>query len=123
MSTPPPENPQDHRLANTSGWIGGAVLILLGVVFLLQNVSDFELHNWWALFILIPAAGAFSRAWTTYQSEGGRFTSQARGSLFGGVILLMVAAAFLFSLNWSLLFPVLLMLAGASLLINGMRPD
>jgi len=35
----------------------------LGVVLLVQNVSgkaDF-LHNWWALFILIPAIGSFAK--------------------------------------------------------------
>jgi uncharacterized membrane protein len=43
------------------GWIGGAILILLGGVFLLQNLNIPFLANWWALFILLPAFRGFSR--------------------------------------------------------------
>src|SRR5512137_1892101 len=53
-------------------WVMGAILIIIGIVFLLQNMNVFILNNWWALFILIPAVGAFGAAWRSYQDAGGR---------------------------------------------------
>ncbi len=103
-------------------WVGGVILIILGVVFLLQETGTFALENWWALFILIPAVGAFGRAWRHYQDAGGRITAGVRSSLIGGLVLTVVSAAFLFNLDWGLLGPVLILLAGISLLINALLP-
>ena len=58
------------RAKHSTSWIGGAILILLGVVFLLQNMGIPFLANWWALFILIPAFWAFVAAWDSYQDNG-----------------------------------------------------
>jgi len=105
-----------------NSWIGGAVLILIGLVLLLQNFGKMALQNWWALFILIPALGAFANAWRTYQQADGHLTGAARSSLLGGFILTMVAAVFLFNLNWALLGPVLLILAGIGIFVNVILP-
>jgi hypothetical protein len=105
-----------------SGWIGGIVLLLLGGVLLLQNFGVVYAFNWWALFILIPALGAFGAAWTVYRQTG-HLGAAARGSLLGGILLLMVAAAFLLNLNWALVGPVLLILAGFGVLMNMMLPN
>jgi hypothetical protein len=105
-----------------SRWIGGAVLIALGIILLLSSLGSFYLENWWALFILIPAIGAFGNAWRTYQAEGHRLTAPARGSLIGGSILLLITAIFLFNLNWALLGPIILIVIGLTLLLNFMIP-
>jgi hypothetical protein len=102
------------------GWVGGAVLVILGLVFLLRNTGIFELENWWALFILIPALGSFATAWNNYRNSGGRLTAAVRGPLIGGFILLMVSAAFLFGLDFGLLWPVFLILGGIALLFNAL---
>ena len=107
----------------SGAWVGGAILVILGIVFLLQNMGAFVLNNWWALFILIPAIGAFAAAWRNYQDAGGRLTGAARGSLIGGVVLTMVAAVFLFNLNWTVAGPVLIILAGIGLLLNAFLPS
>jgi hypothetical protein len=115
------ETRQERRAARHGGngaWIIGAVLIILGIVFMLQNMGAVNLKNWWALFIMIPALGAFGDAWRSYQNSGKQMTSKARGSLFVGVLLTMVSAAFLFNLNWTYLGPILIILAGAGLLLN-----
>ena len=49
------------------GWAGGAILIGLGILLLLQNFGNYQFDNWWAFFIMIPALGAFSNAWAAYQ--------------------------------------------------------
>jgi hypothetical protein len=106
-----------------TGWVGGLVLLLLGVVFLLQNFDLLVLDNWWALFILIPAVGAFATAWNTYQRSDRRWTTAARGSLIGGSIMTLVALVFLFNLDFSTIWPVFLILGGLALLANAMLPD
>ena len=104
-----------------SSWVVGAVLILVGILIMFPNLNTFSLQNWWALFILIPAVGAFGNAWRTYQSSK-RWSAAARASLIGGLILTMVAAVFLLNLNWTILGPVLLILGGLGLLANTALP-
>lgn len=105
-----------------STWVFGGILILLGIVFLLQNMGLEFLTNWWALFILLPAFGAFTAAWRTYQAAGSHLTAASRGSLIGGLVLTMIAAIFLFNLNWTILGPALLILAGIGILLNALLP-
>jgi len=102
--------------------LGGAVLILIGVFLMLNNLTGFSLRNWWALFILIPSMGAFGNAWRIYQKDE-RLSASARASLISGFILTMVTAIFLLNLDWTLLGPVLLILAGLGLLINVVLPS
>jgi len=109
-----------HRDHN-GNWIAGFVLVALGVVFLLQNLGGFRLHNWWALFILIPAFGSLSAAYRSYQ-ENKRLNAAGRGSLIMGLIFVFVACIFLFSLSWGLMWPILLVLFGLSLLISALFP-
>jgi hypothetical protein len=104
------------------GWMGDALLILLGVIFLLQNFGPAYPFNWWALFILIPALGAFGAAWNWYKQTG-QFGAPARGALIGGVVLTLAAVGLLFNLAWGLVLPVLLILAGIALLVNLMLPN
>jgi hypothetical protein len=111
-----------HRHAGRPyGWIGGAILILLGVVFLLQNLNIPFLANWWALFILIPAFGAFVAAWEGYQSNG-RLTRGGAGSLAVGGLLTILALAFLLNLNVGLFWPILLIVGGLVLLGTALLP-
>ena len=116
-----PSQDDDTRRKNTA-WIGGAVLIVIGVVFLLQNISGIDLGNWWALFILIPALGSLATAWRIYQTHG-RLTSAARGPLVGGFILLLVAAIFLFNLDWGKVWPLFLIIAGVGVLATSLLGD
>lgn len=105
-----------------NAWIGGVVLVVLGVVFLLQNFDLFDLDNWWALFILIPALGAFATAWSTYRRSG-RWSAAARGEVITGVVLTLLSLAFLFSLDFGSIWPVFLILGGLSLLVNALLPE
>ncbi len=104
-------------------WILGIVLIIVGALFYLQTMNIYILHNWWALFILIPALGSFVAAWRVFRTDQGRFTRRARGSLIVGVGLLLVTVVFLLGLNWAVFGPILLVLAGVSLVINALFPN
>jgi hypothetical protein len=110
------------RGSSTGTLVFGAILILLGIAFLLQTLGIFDLDNWWALFIMLPAVGAFESAWREYKDAGSRLNSKARGSLILGFILTMVTAVLLFELNWSVLGPILIILAGIAILTNALLP-
>ncbi|HEX7974392.1 MAG TPA: hypothetical protein VF498_08290 [Anaerolineales bacterium] len=107
-----------HISANT--WLWGVALIVVGVILLAQNAGIITLRNWWALFILIPAVGSFIAAWNIYNAAG-RLNSAARSSLFGGVVLTLIAILFLVELGkyW----PVLLIVGGAALLVTTLLPN
>jgi len=111
-----------QRREGTGGWIVGVILIVLGGLFLLQNSGALRipLTSWWALFILIPALGAFERAWRVYRSTGNQFTNQVSGSILLGIVLTLVTAAFLFNFGWTYFGPPLIILAGLGILLNGM---
>jgi hypothetical protein len=102
--------------------VGGVVLIVLGVIFLLQSVRGFTLNNWWALFILIPAFGSFADAWNAYRQTG-RLSRRVRGGLISGCVFLLITATFLFNWNWGLVLPVLLITWGVTILLNSLLPD
>jgi hypothetical protein len=125
---PSPENQQpkwEHR-GGGRPWILGLVLVLVGGYLLLDNLNIlpafFQINNWWALFILIPAIGSLYRSWQDYQ-ENGRLTRAGRGSLFGGFILLAITGIFLFNFNWEMVWPVLLIIAGLGVLAGGFLRD
>jgi hypothetical protein len=102
--------------------IAGLLLIILGVIFLLNNsgLLIVPFKNWGALFILLPAFGAFDRAYRFYRSAGRQLTRAARGAVMVGLLLLAVTFIVLFDLNWSVWGPVLLILVGIYLLLNSM---
>ena len=115
----------EERLADPSragGWVAGLVLIVLGAMFLLRNMGsfDFPLENWWALFILIPAVGAFDSAFRTYRAAGNQLTAPVRGSLLVGLVLTFVSAMFLFDISWTFFGPVLIILVGIGILFNAL---
>ena len=110
------------RSRSRDSWMFGAILILVGIVFLLQNMTGFYLNNWWALFILIPAFGSFSRGWQEVQEESGKVTTHARSNFIGGVVLTAVAAILLFNLDWAIFGPFLLIAAGVALLLSSVLP-
>ena len=114
--------PSGGPLAAGGAWIGGVILIGLGMIFLLQNTGALYLQNWWALFILLPALGSFGESFTEYRVSG-RFNARARGSLVAGLVFTAIASVFLFNLNFSLLLPIILIVAGVGILFNTVLPD
>lgn len=138
MSDPrPPEHSQDWQSERREGdyrhgdeyrhpprayrgwggpWIGGVVLIALGLIFLLRNLGVPFLQNWWALIFLIPAGAAFFTAWRTYQRNGNRLSGSVVSSVIIGAIFLVLAITFLMSLEWGIYWPVILVLLGIAVL-------
>lgn len=120
-SSEPPREPR-HTNDGSQAWIAGAVLLALGLIFLLRNLGifDLRLNNWWALFILIPAVGSFSTAYRMYRGNGGHMTEAVRGPFIGGLILTAVTLVFLFGLSWAVVWPVFLIIVGVGALLTAL---
>jgi hypothetical protein len=103
------------------GWIWGAILILLGLTFLFENMGFPFLMNWWALFILVPAFWSFVAAWDSYQ-DNRKLTQGGVGSLTVGILLTIVAFIFLLNLNVGFYWPVLLIVGGLILVGTAFFP-
>jgi len=97
--------------------VAGLVLILVGALILAQNLTDFNLSNWWALFILIPALSSLVDAWTIFQAER-RLNAAVRGPLVTAVALLLVVAIFLFDPSWGIMWPMFVIIAGVGILLS-----
>lgn len=100
-------------------WLSGAVLILLGGLFLLHNAGVIAtMGHWWALFLLVPVVITAGTAWTQYRSGGRRLTPAVSGSLITSLVLTAVAIIFLLDLSWGTVWPVFLIIAGVATLLQ-----
>lgn len=100
-----------------NSWVAGVILIAIGLIFLATNLGGFALNNWWALFILIPAAFTFGNAFNDYK-ENGRLTKKGRGDLTGGLIISLIGCTFLFNWDWGKIWPLFLIIGGISALLG-----
>jgi hypothetical protein len=124
LVTPPSgEQPPVHQRRRRDNIFWAIALIIVGGVLLLRNLlgmkGDF---NWWAIFILIPAAGSLSAAFTAARHSG-RFSATARSSLGSGLVVLTVALIFLFNLDWSIWWPLMVIVPGVSMILSGFPDD
>lgn len=106
---------------DAGGWLSGLLLVALGLLFLAQNAGYFsDFSNWWALFLLLPAAAFFSTALAAYRREDHTWTRETIGPLLGSTLFVGLTAVFLLELDLSLFGPLLL-IAGGLLLLFGQR--
>jgi hypothetical protein len=120
LNAPPTYSPSSETTSSPSrnnSWMAGVILIAIGLVFLATNLGGFALNNWWALFILIPAAFTFGNAYSDYK-ENGRLTKKGRGDLTGGLILSLIGCTFLLDWDWGKIWPLFLIIGGISALLG-----
>jgi hypothetical protein len=124
LPTKQDSDPKKRRRSSDS--VGFAiVLILIGFLFLAQQIGDFSFNNWWALFILIPTFGAFGSAYRLWLGRG-RFTFAVWSTFYGGLFPLLVAVMFLFNLDWGDYWPLFIILGGFGMFVGGLpfkRPE
>jgi hypothetical protein len=101
--------------ARYGGWLPGLVLILLGAIFLAESYFGTSFHNWWALFILIPALITFTSAYALWRDG---HADWATGPFIAGVGFVILTAIFLLDLPIGRLWPLFLIAAGVTLLVG-----
>lgn len=112
------EGRSERRRRGGGGLWAGVVLIFMGAVFMLQQMGYVGRgFNWWAIFILIPALGTLSGAWTLYRRNE-RFDAGVRSSLGSGLVILTVALMFLLDFDWGVWWPLMLIAPGLALLLT-----
>lgn len=116
---PEPEMEEKGSRSSFGSFGIAIVLILVGILFLFQQFSDFSFENWWALFILIPTVSSFTTAINIWQRNG-YFSFAVWSTFFGGLFPLLVAVMFLFNLDWGVYWPLFVILPGIGMTISGL---
>lgn len=106
---------REERWGKGGAWVGGVILIALGVVFLLQNFGFPVPKNWWAIFIMVPGIAALGAAWSLHE-RAGAWTSGAVGSLLAGSIIVGMAIVFFFGFDLGKFWPLILVALGVAAL-------
>jgi hypothetical protein len=98
----------------------GLLLIAIGALALLRELTDLRLQNWWALFILIPGLGSLWGAFEAFLRDRA-FTQAVRGGLIGACFPFAVALIFLLDASWADWWPVFVILPGLGM-VSGALP-
>ena len=101
--------------------VGALILIVIGVVFLLGNFGFHLPAHWWSVLLLVPAVGLLVAAIRFYRVDNS-FSGRAMGPLIGGIVLLAMALAIFFGLNWGVFWPIVLIAVGAAIIARRGQP-
>ena len=123
----PQEKSKGNRQQSSSIWMG-LIFIFGGIAVLLNQLGllSFEL-NWWALFIMMPAAGFLSKAYNRFRDNENLFSMDIAFSALIGLFMvglsisLLVGAAW--NINWSLFWPFVIILIGLGMIFGRSRTE
>lgn len=106
-------------------WISAAVVIALGVLFLIVNLGYrlpfLDYANWWAWFMLIAAAWPIAEAVERYRQLG-HWDATVWHALLPALGIVLVASFFILQLSWARWWPLFMILGGLYML-GGPRRD
>ena len=108
---------EKNTTAHDNNKVFAVVLILVGAALVASNLTDYSIKNWWALFMLIPVWSMFMTVWRDYQ-ENGRVSRKSSGAIIPGVMILTMAAIFLFNLSSAIIWPTAIIAVGLSILLG-----
>ena len=121
------ENSNRNKGFSSNLWIG-LVFIGGGAIVLLNQsgLLSFEL-NWWALFILLPAFGFLTSAYNRYRVTDNLFemsvTTPALIGLFMIALMFNLLLGNGWNFNWSLYWPIILILIGLGMIFGRSRRE
>jgi len=99
---------------------GGATTILLGLVFLAENLAQKDLDDLWAIALLPLALAFIAQAHTAYLDEG-RLSGKVAGWAVIGVSTAAVTTLLIFGLDAGELWPVFFIITGAGIMLATWR--
>ena len=104
---------------DSSSWSWGVVLVLLGAIFLLNNMGYhfLKVENWWAMFILAPGLSMMGTSFKYFRAKN-RFSRGARSRGLLGLILSAFAVSLFFGIDLFYVGPALLIGFGIYLLLK-----
>ncbi len=121
------EKNKGDRKQSSSIWMG-LIFIFGGIAVLLNQLGllPFEL-NWWALFIMMPAAGFLSGAYNRYRSNENLFSMDVAFPALMGLFMIALSISLLvgdaWNVNWSLLWPFIIILIGLGMIFGRSRRE
>jgi hypothetical protein len=110
------------RNQSSNLWIG-LIFIFGGVAVLLNQLGllPFEL-NWWALFIMLPAAGLLKQAYNRFRTNDNMFAMDAVIPALIGLFLATLSFSLLvgasWNVNWSLIWPLIIIFIGLGMIFG-----
>ena len=108
-------------------WMG-LIFIFGGIATLLNQLGllSFEL-NWWALFIMMPAAGFLSGAYNRFRANENLFSMDVAFPALIGLFLVGLSISLLvdvvWNINWSLVWPFIIILIGLGMIFGRSRKE
>ena len=106
---------QKHQTGGN--WSVGVILVAVGGVILFNQIGIFDFGRWWALFLLVPVL-YFGQQLVGILRQEGRLTAEGRRALIGLATTLVIPVIILFNLSWQMLWPLMLVLGGVSMLLT-----
>jgi len=106
-------------------WLG-LVFVFGGVALIINqlNLLPFEL-NWWALFIMLPAAGMLNGAYNRFRANDNQFSTDIGITALIGLFMVGLSFSLLvdasWNINWSLLWPAMIILIGLGMIFGRSR--
>lgn len=113
---------KDNKSQSSNLWLG--IIFIFGGIAVLLNQLDllpFEL-NWWALFIMLPAASMLNGAYNRFRSHGNVFSMDVAFTALIGFFLVALSFSLLvgasWNINWSLFWPAIIILIGLGMIFG-----
>lgn len=111
------ENKKSEPSYKNAMW--GVMLVFVGTILMLMQLDVLNVgFNWWAIFIFLPAFGSLDTTWRLFLKNR-KLDAGVRSSLGGAIILFTLGFMFLFDLDWSVFWPLMLIAPGIMIFLNG----
>ncbi len=112
------KNPNPGPSNITNRITGAAILLLLLLILIINLTHPGGFKNWWALLFLIPAFASINNTITESQKHVG-FTFSLASNLVGVLFPIAICLILLMGLGWNQSMPIIIILAGLSMLVVG----
>jgi len=113
---------KENKKQSSNLWLG-LIFVFGGIALIINqlNLLPFEL-NWWALFIMLPAAGMLNGAYNRFRANDNLFTTDIGITALIGLFMVGLSLSLLvgasWNINWGLLWPAIIIVIGLSMVFG-----